>query len=215
MKLADQWRQAFSELPEDWHEARVDVTVPRAEQRARAAALLGPANPGRMGDSLRVHVHRGGGGIGPDAAGRLFARLDAERIRATLALVGSQQRAPREAAAVPRVAAAEAWDALVEGLPPDWSDLLCEVGLTSTDHLDGAALLLAPLNPVRVVGRTALQFRVARAFGYGASPEMTRRCLVRLDEAGVTASPSILRALSDTDNVATQGPVWRVGGKAV
>jgi hypothetical protein len=26
---------------------------------------------------------------------------------------------------------------------------------------------------------------------------------------------NIVHALSDTDNVGTQGPVWRVGGKAV
>jgi hypothetical protein len=44
---------------------------------------------------------------------------------------------------------------------------------------------------------------------------MARRCLARLDENGIPGRPTILRALSETDNVATQGPVWRVGGKAV
>ena len=44
---------------------------------------------------------------------------------------------------------------------------------------------------------------------------MARRCLERLDEEEVGAELKVLRVLSDTDAVATQGPVWRVGGKAV
>ena len=44
---------------------------------------------------------------------------------------------------------------------------------------------------------------------------MTRRCLERLDEAGIRGELRILRVLSDTQPVATQGPVWYVGGKAV
>ena len=44
---------------------------------------------------------------------------------------------------------------------------------------------------------------------------MTRRCLARLDEEGIPARVTVLRVLSDTHNVATQGPVWRVAGKAV
>jgi hypothetical protein len=213
MRLADQWRRIRDELPEGWGEARLDVALPRAEQRGRAAALLGPANPGRTAEGLRLSVHRAGGGIGPDGAGRLFERLDAERIRGTVALATVDERVARVGA--PRGSAAGAWDAVVATLPPDWSDLLCEVELTSTDHVDQAALLLAPVNPYRVPQRAALRFRVARSFGYGASPEMTRRCLARLDEAGIPAVPKVLRALSHTDNVATQGPVWRVAGRAV
>ena len=213
MKLADQWRRILAELPEDWGEVKLDVAVPRAEQRGRAAALLGPASPGRMGETLRISVRRGGGAIGPDAAGRLLGRLDEERIRATVSTVSVGARA--EAPPAVRGSLAEAWDAAVAALPPDWSDLLCELELTSTDHVDRAALLLAPVNPMRVGTRAAFRFRVAASFGYGASPEMTRRCLARLDEDGIPGRPTILRALSDTDNVATQGPVWRVGGKAV
>ena len=37
----------------------------------------------------------------------------------------------------------------------------------------------------------------------------------RLDERGLTGSLEILRALSDTKPVSTQGPVWYVGGKSV
>ena len=44
---------------------------------------------------------------------------------------------------------------------------------------------------------------------------MARRCLVRLDEAGIPGVFEILRALSDTQHVSTQGPVWYVGGKVL
>ena len=44
---------------------------------------------------------------------------------------------------------------------------------------------------------------------------MVGRCLTRLDEQGVPGTVTILRSLSDTKPVATQGPVWYVGGKVV
>jgi hypothetical protein len=42
---------------------------------------------------------------------------------------------------------------------------------------------------------------------------MARRCFERVDEDGIEAVTRVLRVLSDTDMVATQGPVWLVGGK--
>jgi hypothetical protein len=213
MRLVEQWRRLRSELPENWGEVTLDVSVPRAELRPRAAALLGPAGPGRYGDALRLSVYRAGGGIGPDQAEKLFGKLDEERIRATIALGSVGERTEREV--VPRTSLAGAWDAAATALPTDWSDLLCELELTSSDHLQRGALLLAPVNPARDGKRIAFRFRVAQSFGYGASPQMTRRCLARVDEEGIPGRLTILRALSDTDNVATQGPVWRVGGKAV
>jgi hypothetical protein len=213
MRLVDQWRRIRQELPDDWAEAGLSLTIPRAEQRARAGALLGPASPGRLGDELRLSVHRAGGGIGSDQLQKLLGKLDDERIRGTLTLLGAAEKVPRREA--PRLHLAAAWDAELAALPPDWSDLLCEVSLTSSDHLARAATLLAPINPTRGADRSAFRFRVARLAGYGASPQMTRRCLERLDEDGLPGRLSVLRALSHTDNVATQGPVWRVGGKAV
>jgi hypothetical protein len=213
MGLADQWRSIRASLPEDWGEATLNVSVARSDRRARAAALLGPASPGRLGDDLRLSVYRAGGGVGPDQAAKLFGKLDEEKIRGTVSLVETGRRAERPQ--VPRAPAAVLWTTAVATLPADWSDLLCELELASSDHLARGALLLAPLNPTRMAGRSALRFRVARRFGYGASPEMTHRCLERLDAEDISATLTILRALSDTDNVGTQGPVWRVGGKAV
>jgi hypothetical protein len=44
---------------------------------------------------------------------------------------------------------------------------------------------------------------------------MVQRCLERLDTEDIRGDVRILRALSDSKPVATQGPVWYVGGKAV
>lgn len=213
MRLVDQWRRLRAELPAEWQDARLTLTLPRSDQRARAAALLASAGPGRLGDDLRLTVYRAGGGVGVDQLGKLLGKLDAERIRGTLTLASTSERP--SAPVLARTALADAWAHALAGLPPDWSDLHCEIVLASSDHVDRAALLLAPLNPAREKRRSALRFRVAREHGYGASPQMTRRCLERADESGIPGNLTILRALSETDNVGTQGPVWRVAGKAV
>jgi hypothetical protein len=212
MRLVEQWRRIQEELPANWAEARLALTVLRAGQRPEAAALLVPASPGRAGDELRLSVHRAGG-VSPERFAKLLGKLDAERIPGTLRLLDTVDQAPREER--PRASLAAAWAEALETLPADWSDLYCELALTSSDHLDGAALRLAPVNPTLVPDRIAFRFRVAHRFGYGASPEMTARCLERLDETGIPGRLTILRVLSDTHNVATQGPVWRVEGKAV
>ena len=213
MRLVEQWRRFGSELPAGWAEARLALTLHRPEQRERAASLLSSASPGRVGETLQLSVTRAGGGIGPDQCTKLLGKLDSERIRGTLELLETVERELHEE--VPSEELAAAWAQAVAELPTDWSDLYCELELDSSDHLDGAALLLAPINPARVPGRSAFRFRVAQSFGYGASPQMTARCFERVDAGAITGRLTILHALSDTHNVATQGPVWRVEGKAV
>lgn len=213
MRLVEQWDRIARGLPEDWSDARLSLTLSFPAHIDRAAALLCPLNPCRRRGELRFFTARRGAGFGPDHLRRLLRLLDEERILGTLELLATGE--PTVAPAVQRRTLAESWDALVAALPDDWSDLYCEIELTSTDHLDRAALLLAPVNPARYGGTPGFRFRVARQLGYGASPGMTRRCLARLDEERITGRVEILRALSDTKPVATQGPVWRVGGRAV
>jgi hypothetical protein len=214
VRLVDQWREIERSLPDGWGDARLVLTVSDERQGDRTAALLGPINPGRGGKQIRFYVARTGAGARPDAIRRLLARLDAERIEGTLELVstGQPEPAPKEVA---RATLAESWDAALASLPSDWSDAYAEIELRSSDHLERAALLLAPLNPARFGGKPGFRFRVARRFGYGASPEMVRRCLERLDRENIRGTVRILHALSDTRPVATQGPVWYVGGKVV
>ena len=157
-----------------------------------------------MGASVRFVAARGGAGVGPKRSGTMLRRIDAERIAGTLALLGtvdSPETAPPATASL-----AAGWDAAVAMLPSDWSDLLCELDLTSSDHIDRGALLLAPINPIQSVARTGFRFRCAHTFGYGASAGMVRRCLARLDEAGIPGEVRVLRALSDTHPVGDTGP---------
>jgi hypothetical protein len=213
MRLADQWNLIEQGLDPRWSDARLELRIDDETQRNRAAALLGPAGPGRRGTAIRFDATRGGAGVGPEAVRRMVRRIDAEGILGTLLLVSSEEAPPEPAIAQPSLAAE--WDAVIAMLPSDWSDLLCELELTSTDHVDPGALLLAPLNPVPGSGRPGFQFRCASSFGYGASPGMVRRCFARLDEAGIPGEVRVLRAVSDTRPVGTQGPVWFVGGRAV
>jgi hypothetical protein len=210
--LAAQWERIQASLPDDWEHAELRLQVPEERSRTRASALLGPLSPGRVGADLRFAVSRGSG-VGPQAARRLLAKLDDEGIAGKLALSGSASVAEVADEAPSRPPLGDEWDRLLGELPEDWSDLLCRVELASSDDLPQAALLAAPLNPSRPRGELGFDFRVARRFGYGASPEMTRRCFERLDEAGIPGRLELLRALSDTQPVATQGPVWYVAGK--
>ncbi len=212
MSLVEQWKVVQSNLAEGWTGAQLRLTV--EEQPERAAAMLAPAGAGRHGNVVMFGVGRGGVGSSPDLVTRLLARLDAERIHGVLAPVKVEEAAAAGARAR-TVPLGEQWEQAQASLPADWSDLYAELELDSSDYLERAALLLAPVNPARVKGRLAYRFRVARRFGYGASAEMTERCLQRLDGEGITGSFRVLWALSDTKPVYTQGPVWYAGGRAV
>jgi hypothetical protein len=214
MGLADQWKSIERDLPDDWADARLFLRPSDPAQADRAAALLAPVNAGRTSTGLRFYTARRGSGPLPDLVARLLARLDSEGIEGTLELVGSGQAEPPPPP-VARASLADTWDAELAALPPDWSDVYAELELTSTDYLDRAALLTSPLNPSRYGGRPGFRFRCARRFGYGTSPEMVRRCLERLDAEHISGQVRILQALADTQPVATQGPVWYVGGRSV
>jgi hypothetical protein len=212
MSLVGQWRAIEGELPEGWGEARLSLAVADDRRRPRAAALLGPLAPG-SGDTFRFAAVRHRAGASSAAVTRALARLDDERIGGELSLVATDIVPAVEA--VPSTTAATAWRAELETLPSDWSDAWVEVRFESTDHVEWAALLCAPLNPARTPDGVGFRFRAARRSGYGTSPEMVARCFERLDEQGIPASVEILRALSETEHVHTQGPVWYVDGKVV
>jgi hypothetical protein len=143
----------------------------------------------------------------------MLGRTDAEGIEGTLELVATAETAA--APAVERRSLADEWDAALAVLPADWSDLLCELAITSSDHLDVTALHMGPTNPLRESAKMTFRFRVAHTFGYGASAGMVRRCLERVDEERIPGAVRVLRLMSDTHPVGTQGPVWYIDGKAV
>jgi hypothetical protein len=215
MALVGEWERAESGLPAGWAAARVLVKLEEPDRIERVTALLAPLQPLRSGEAeVSIRIDRHGGGPSPESLRRALARLDAERLHGTLSLDDVET----EPAAAPAVAAPtlpESWDVALAGLPADWSDLLGEIELDSSDYLDPAAIHLAPLNPRLAGAGLRLQFRSASRFGYGAPAGMVRRCLERCDAAGIRGRVTVLRALSDTQPVATQGPVWQIDGRMV
>jgi hypothetical protein len=216
VRAVDQWELLQTNLPDDWEEARLSFVVEDPSAFAAAAGVLGPLGAGRAGSELRFQI-RNGAVAGPEFLKNLLRALDRKRIWGTLGLVDVQSAVPPHAGAPPeeRPKLADAWDQVLAGLPPTWNDLLCELEVDSSDYLARGALLGAPLNPTRNPSALALRFRVARTKGYGAPPGMVRRCLERMDADGITGTVTILNALSETENVATQGPVWRIAGRSV
>lgn len=217
VKLVDQWAALQRRLPAEWESVALRLRTEQPDELHEAARILGPMNVGFAGDDLAFTVRRAGGPSGPEAARRLFGRLDEARIWCRLEQQQVAEAPPRLDA--PETAAAEsiavAWDAALAELPAGWSDLLCLLELESSALLPRAALVCAPLNPTRDRSRVGFTFRCARTTGYGVSPAMARRCFEQLDAEEIGATVSVLRSLSGTDNVATQGAVWYVGGKVL
>lgn len=213
MRLVEQWAELQRRLPETWDEARLLLAVERGDPE-RAVALLAPANPGRRRDAIVLVARPLGGPASPEGIRRLLGRLDREGIAGRLELLAAAEAEPRRDTVQPLLAAA--WDEALAKLPPDWSDVLAEADFRFSGQVGRAALLMSPLNPGRPPhdsGAPALRFRSARRFGYGASPEMVRRCLARCDEEKIRGTVEVMVALSDTHPVGTQGPVWYLDGR--
>ena len=218
VKLVDQWAALERRLPIGWETIGLRLRTEQPDELGEAARVLGPMSVGHVGDHLALTVRRAGGASGAEAARRLFGRLDQARIWCLLEQeqVGVQEPESAAPTAARRaMPVAEAWDAALAELPSGWSDLLCELEIASSDLLPRAALLCAPVNPTRDRDAIAFTFRCASREGYGVSPAMARRCFERLDAEGIEGGVTVLRVVSDTDNVATQGPVWYVGGKVL
>jgi hypothetical protein len=214
MSLAGEWKALGSELPSGWSEVQIRLELRVSADATRASALLAPAQPFRSEDgALLFSSALDGSALGPDGVARLLRRLDDARIGGSLAVAGTQKAAPRSERET--VTLVESWDASLAGVPSDWSDLYGEIALLSTDYIERAAVLCIQMNPRRDGNRAALRFRAARTAGYGVSAQMARRCLERCDAEEIRGSVEVLRVLSDTHLVATQGPVWQLNGQTI
>lgn len=216
MKLADRWDVIVGRLPNDWTQASLTLDVDDPARADRAALLLGGLTPGRLGSTFRFATAAAGRGApSPDAVRRALAQLDEEGIGGRVALEGSSAEARAATASGSSPSLAGQWDALAAKLPPDWSDALLEVELDSSADVERGALLLGPVNPFLQPGTSSFRFRAASRFGYGAAPQMVRRSFERLDEEPIHGRLSVVRVLSDTRPASSQGPVWRIGRRAV
>lgn len=216
MRAADQWARIEAGLDPAWSEVRLAFTPEGVYDEA--AAALGPLQPVRVGAELRFHARRADAGA--ERTRNTLRALDRKRIWGTLALLDVSADTPAPVTEADRRAGAAAslagqWDALLATLPPDWSDVLGELELDSSDHLPRAALLGAPMNPTRVPDEISLRFRASGKQGYGVSAQMARRCLERMDAEAITGRLRVVHDLSDSENADTQGPVWRVAGRSV
>jgi hypothetical protein len=212
--LVRQWRDLAAGLSPSWSHAQLRLTIEDEARVGRAAALLGPAQPVRPEPAvLRFATARHGEAVGPEGVARLLGRLDEEKIAGRLELVAAEGGREPDAPPPGVEPLAASWDAELAKLPADWSDVYAEVELLSSDYFERACVLCTPLNPRREGTRVAFRFRSARHFGYGASPQMVRRCFERCDAESLHGSVTVLRALSDTRPVATQGPVWLSAGR--
>jgi hypothetical protein len=106
--LVEQWQRLENGLDPSWSQARGRLEVGlRAD---RAAALLGPLNPGRRGSELRFVVARDGSAPGPEAVRRLLRKLEREGIGGYLSLVDVSRGDGTAAAAAAPATLAGAWD---------------------------------------------------------------------------------------------------------
>jgi hypothetical protein len=215
VSLVGEWRELQTGLPDGWAQVSLQLVVRDPEAASRAASLLGPAGPYRTGGgtTLRFDAARDGSAQSPEGIVRLLRRVDDARIGGTLSALGSERAPERVQRATTSLVTS--WEAVLAGLPADWSDLLAEVRLTSTDYIERAAVLCVQTNPRRVGDRAAFRFRCARRAGYGVAPEMARRCFERCDTESIRGAIAILRVLSGTGLEATQGPVWILDGQTV
>src|SRR6187401_3738649 len=80
VKLVDQCGALERRLPGDWETVALRLRTEQSEELSEAARILGPMNVGLVGDELAFAVRRAGGASGPEAARRLFGRLDEARV---------------------------------------------------------------------------------------------------------------------------------------
>jgi hypothetical protein len=85
--LAVAWDAVLQTFPPDWSHCYAEVTLDSSDYIERAALLMAPANPARLGEltALRFRVARAlGYGASAGMARRCLERLDAEGITGTL-----------------------------------------------------------------------------------------------------------------------------------
>jgi hypothetical protein len=211
VSVAEQWNAVGSNLPDGWAKATLRLELGDEGAADRAAASLGPAGPYRAAPTvLLLTIARDGSATSPGSLARLLRRVP----DGTLSVSGSQGAVERVETRT-HFPLTSGWDAALAGLPADWSDVYAEIQLTSTDFVERASVLCIQCNPRRDGQRAAFRFRCARTKGYGVAPEMARRCFERCDAEGITGTVTILRVISGSRHVATQGPVWLSAGRTI
>jgi hypothetical protein len=77
---------------------------------------------------------------------------------------------------------------ILDSLPSDWTDIVCDLRLADEDQYVDAAVLLSQVN-AQPYSRADWHFRinVAHSFGHAAAAETVKGTLALLDEEGIAA----------------------------
>ena len=164
--------------------ARDGLATDRARPRSSA-----PRTRAGSARALRVRTWHGGGGVSGPQGLRTSSAASTRRASGRSLRLVAVRRPRRRPSAGPAEQPAEAdelsltesWDASRPRCRRTGATSTPSCGFGSTDYLDRAALLCAPLNPTRTDEDGLRVPRRAPLAGYGASPEMVRRCLERCD----------------------------------
>ena len=211
MRLVWQWGELERELPPDWAECAArgeghrtaTPTAPRrcsaARTRSAAATRCACSSPAAAASAPKRCGARCSGSTGRASRDARARRRDGGR---DCARAGADDAGGRSGT--------QPCDASRRTGPTCFAELV----LRSSDHLEHAALLAAPLNPTR---RRRARSRCAFASRAG-SATARRRDGAPLPRAARRGGNPRRAARSSTssptrDNVATQGPVWRIGGR--
>jgi hypothetical protein len=91
------------------------------------------------------------------------------------------------------VALADDFQEILDSLPGDWSDIVCDLRLADENRYVDAAVLLSQIN-AQPYSKAEWHFRInaAHEFGHAAAAETVKGTLAILDEEGI-AGEMILR----------------------
>jgi hypothetical protein len=91
------------------------------------------------------------------------------------------------------VALADDFQSILDSLPGDWSDIVCDLRLADENRYVDAAVLLSQIN-AQPYSKAEWHFRinVAHEFGHAAAAETVKGTLALLDDEGI-AGEMILR----------------------
>ena len=225
MALAERADEIVRGLPRDWERARIQLTLEEPADADRAALVLAPASPGRSGSTFILHVtsDSAGDGTSPGLTRRVLARLDEAGIRGRLRLVDAERSAPAPVRSCRRP------DTRGRGTADACGFLGCAdappaVRLERLVRRGGARLERLP-RPGRAApraGQPCPRRRPELSVSRGEPQGLRRRA--GHGKTGVRATrrrrpvrthPHPPRPLRHELPVTTQGPVWRVDGRAV
>jgi hypothetical protein len=92
---------------------------------------------------------------------------------------------------------AEDFEAVLDSLPPDWTQLEADLRIDDEDRYIEAATLLSQVNAMPYSKHDwHWRLRSAREFGHAAAPETVRGTLALLDDQGISGELAVREARS-------------------